>query len=63
MEVVQCCNLELNKCTTAYCVGVLQAAIIPLIQDVEASALIICTVGSTGNLKRSKVAPHNQYYS
>lgn len=33
-----------------YCVGVLQAAVFPLIQDVQTSALIIRTVGSTGDL-------------
>lgn len=33
-----------------YRVGVLQAAILRLIQDVEASALIVRAVGSTGDL-------------
>lgn len=34
----------------SYCVGVLQAAVLALIQDVEASALVVCAVGPTGNL-------------
>ena len=34
----------------SYSVGVLQAAVLSLIQDVEASALVVCTVGPTGNL-------------
>lgn len=56
MEVVYCCKLNLQECTAvlphlqSYCVGVLQAAILSLIQDVEASALVVCTVGPTGNL-------------
>lgn len=35
----------------SYRVGVLQAAVLSLIQDVEASALVICAVGCTGDLK------------
>ena len=34
----------------SYCVGVLQAAVLSLVQDVEASALVVRTVGPTGNL-------------
>ncbi len=35
--------------------GVLQAAVLSLIQDVEASALVVCTVGPTGNLTRKHI--------
>lgn len=38
----------------SYGVGVLQAAVLPLIQDVEASALIVRTVGRAGNLIHRK---------
>lgn len=43
-----------------YCVGVLQAAVIPLIQNVQTSALIICAVGSTGDLRHTgKLKQHD----
>lgn len=38
-----------------YCVGVLQAAVLSLIQDVEASALVVRAVGPTGNLKHTYI--------
>lgn len=31
--------------------GVLQTAVLSLIQDVEASTLVVCAVGRTGNLR------------
>lgn len=34
----------------SYCVGVLQAAVLSLIQDVEPSALVVGAIGPTGNL-------------
>lgn len=46
------CTAELPS----YCVGVLKAAILSLIQDVEASALVVCTVGPTGNLMDRSLA-------
>lgn len=56
MEVVYCCKITPQECIAvlphlqSYCVGVLQAAILSLIQDVQASALVVCTVGPAGNL-------------
>lgn len=56
MEVVWCCKPNQQGCTAvlphlqSYCVGVLQAAVLSLIQDIEAPALVVCTVGPTGNL-------------
>lgn len=56
MAVVYCSQLKQQECTPelsclqSYCVGVLHAAVLSLIQDVEASALVVCTVGPTGNL-------------
>lgn len=32
----------------------MQAAILSLIKDVEPSALVVCTIGAAGNLKRGK---------
>lgn len=34
----------------SYCVGVLQAAVLSLIHNVEAPALVVCAIRPTGNL-------------
>lgn len=34
----------------SYCVGVLQAAVLSLIHNVEAPALVVCAIRATGNL-------------
>lgn len=40
----------------SYCVGVLQAALLFLIQDVKTPALVVSAVGCTGNLKYARKA-------
>lgn len=41
--------------------GVLQTAVLSLIQDVEASTLVVCAVGGTGNLRYRGYKMSNNY--
>lgn len=45
-----------------YCVGVLQAAVLSLIHNVEAPALIVCAIRPTGNLIQMSIYAYTDYF-